>query len=487
MGKLSKNNSNIELLHAVRKTISSFGMMAPNDCVLMGVSGGPDSVALVHILRELFQNGPLKLGVAHLDHGLRGETSRRDAAFVESLSARLGLPFYSVRKDVYSYRAEKRLCLEEAARNVRYDFFFQTARENGYTCVALGHTGNDNAELVLMNLLRGSGMRGLSGIPPVRWDHDGVIKVVRPLIRVKRSRLIKYLASKKIRYILDETNEDLRFLRNRIRNQLLPELKTAYNPNIIETLNIFSAITGAEDAWANRIVEPLFIRCVLSIDTDRVVLSVPHVSRCHVAEKRRILRSAIEKVKGNLRRISFSHIEAAVTLLTRGPVDGQLDFPDNLLAVREGERLSIMVKPSSENQLNHPKPLAFQYEIKEPGRVFIREIGKGLVLSETNLETIPALGSTGPDVAFFDRDKVEFPLTIRSIRKGDRFSPLGMTGSQKLKKFFTNRKIPPPLRAGCPLLISRGKIIWVAGYRMDESVRIDSGTNRLLKGELFLA
>jgi tRNA(Ile)-lysidine synthase len=213
------------ILRAVDRTLRTHCMLQNADAVLVAVSGGADSVALLHILLELAPKYSLRMAIAHLNHGLRQKESDRDEAFVASLAKQLELPFYVGREDVRGYRQRHRLSIEDAARQVRYRFYNSVAVNYGYGKIALGHHGDDNAELILMNLLRGSGPLGLSGISPVR---DG--KIVRPLINLRRSEIMDYVAAKNLDYVTDSSNWDLKFRRNKIRTRLIPQLKSGYNP-----------------------------------------------------------------------------------------------------------------------------------------------------------------------------------------------------------------------------------------------------------------
>ncbi|MBW2620551.1 MAG: tRNA lysidine(34) synthetase TilS, partial [Deltaproteobacteria bacterium] len=249
-----------KLLRTVEQTITTYGMLKPGDSVLIGVSGGPDSVALFHVLLTLASRFSLRIGVAHLDHCLRQNDSDKDAEFVASLAARFDIPCYIHKANVRKYQLENKLSLEEAARRVRHTFLNRVAEKNSFNKIALGHHFDDNAELVLMNLFRGSGPLGISGIPPVR---DG--KIIRPLIRSNRSEIIAFLDKNGIKYISDSSNRDTRFLRNRIRHDLIPLLKTSYNPKITQNLNRLASIVRSEEEWIEDVIHPLFKKAVINI------------------------------------------------------------------------------------------------------------------------------------------------------------------------------------------------------------------------------
>jgi tRNA(Ile)-lysidine synthase len=475
-----------KILRTVRETVSAYGMFRAGDSVLGAVSGGPDSVALVHVLLALAEDYGLRLGIAHLNHGLRKEAADSDADFVADFARRLNLACYLEKKDVPAFQHSRRLSWEDAARQVRYEFYERIAALHGFNKIALGHHGNDNAELVLMNLLRGSGPLGLSGIAPVR---DG--RIVRPLIKLNREEIIAYTAEKKLMYVTDASNADLSYRRNRIRHQLIPELERSYNPRIVDTLNRLSDILRDEDQWIEDSLVPAFDRCVSAKGSETITLDLARFGKLAGAVRRRFIRKAIFTVKKELRRISLPHIDAVLSLAKNGPVDGRLNLPDRICVQRDNATLTITnvrkERFKRDERAEGPKPAAYQYSISSPGIVFIKEASASIKFSEIKADELPDFETAGRFLAFFDLDRVRFPLVVRSIQPGDRFSPLGVAGTQTVKKYFTNQKIPIDQRRQCPLLLSGGTIIWLVGHRIDNSVKIDAHTRRILKAEVLLA
>ena len=408
----SHKGYNNKLLRTVEQTVTTYGMLKPQDSVVVGVSGGPDSVALLYVLLTLAPRFALRLGVAHLNHCLRRNDADKDAEFVALLAKKLDLPCYIHKEDVYKYQLKKKLSLEEAARRVRYTFLNNVTEKNRFNKIALGHHCNDNAELVLMNFLRGSGPLGLAGIPPVR---DG--KIIRPLIKLKRSEIIDFLNKNEIKYVTDISNQDPRYLRNRIRLHLIPLLKTSYNPKIIETLNRMASIKRSEEEWIEDVIDPLFEKAVLNLKDDHVALSVPRLNETHLAAQRRIIRKAIARIKGHLRRISFTHIESAISLLESGPAYGTLDFPDRIRIRRNGDVLIFSREKDALRDLDVKsgkiETIAFEYKIAKPESIFIKEINAHMKFSEMGIENLPGFGRTGQNTGFFDKDSLSFPLVLR--------------------------------------------------------------------------
>jgi tRNA(Ile)-lysidine synthase len=481
---------NIEkkILRAVEHTIDTCRMVQAGDALLVAVSGGPDSVALIHILMDLAPKFSFQIAMAHLNHCLRDDESERDETFVVSLAEQLELPVHVEKQDVRRYQNSHHLSLEEAARQVRYRFYHAIAAKFGYEKIALGHHSDDNAELILMYLLRGSGPLGMSGIPPVRND-----KIIRPLIDIQRTEIMDYIAVKGLDYVVDSSNRDSQYLRNKIRNRLIPELKAEYNPKLIDSLNRLASIIDAEEQWIENLIQPIFEKVIVFEKQGRIGFDISKLNQQTIAVRRRLIRKAVLKVKGNLRRMAFAHVEAAVKLAQKGPDLGVLDLPDRIRISRQNDVLIMSLEAQNLRDLADGPLLSlipdYEYRLAKPGKISIKEAALKIRFSEIPPEQTSDWHPSGhgTDTAYFDMDKVQFPLVIRNFRPGDRFSPLGMTGRQKLKKFFIDHKISRTERTKCPILLSRNEIIWVVGHRLDNAVKIGPQTRRILKAELSLA
>ncbi len=474
------------ILETVKRTIADYKMVVSGNAVLVGVSGGPDSVALLHILQNLTSEYGLRLAVAHLNHGLRKEADD-EANFVATLSAGLGLACYIKKEDVFRFRHLSRLSLEEAARMRRYAFYGDIANRHHFDKVALGHQADDNAELVLMFMIRGSGPVGFAGIPPVRagW-------IIRPLIRLARRDILGYLKTGGLAYVTDRTNRDMRFMRNRIRSQLVPLLRGSYNPKISDALNRLADIEREEQDWIEGIVDTLYRDVRLTDDANRLHLSITRLVPQPKAAQRRIIRKAIGEIKGDLRRISFSHVRAAVDLLSSDRTEGMLDLPDGIILERKGDVLRISRRSgpvrSKPGKIEEIYPLTFCYGVKKPDEaaviVTVEEIDCRVIFSIIAAEASENLRQAGQQVAFFDMNSLNFPLTIRNLRAGDRFRPFGLKGTQKVKKYFIDHKVPKEKRRVCPVLLSGGCIIWLMGHRLAEDGRVTPVTREILRAEI---
>jgi len=468
----------------VAQTINTYGMLEKGMSVLVGVSGGPDSVALLHVMMDVSERLALKLGVAHLNHCLRQESSDNDEAFVVSIADKFGLPCYVEKTDIVEEQRKTGYSLEEAGRMARYRFFQRVCQKNGFDKIAVGHNKDDNAELILLYLLRGSGAVGMGGIPPKRDN------IIRPLIRTSRVEIINYLTTQKKTYTTDASNYDERFLRNKIRHMLIPLLKKEFNPKIGESLNRLGEIMRSEDAWLNHLINPIFEKTVIRSKDDRIILSMPELAKLNIAPQRRVLRKAIQQVKGDLRRITYTQIRSISTLLENDPGDGRLDLPGRirvakkfgqLIISKENKSLRLMeVEDINKKTFNFQKVISkSDINLKKP--VYIKEIKMVVSFLKTDRNAIKDITGCKNQDAFFDWDLLKFPIIIRNYRKGDRFTPLGMTGTQSLKKFFINNKINSLKRSCVPIFLSGNQLIWIGGFRIADSIKVTAATQTVLK------
>ncbi len=431
-------------------------------------------MALLHILVQLAPVYPLHLGIAHLNHGMRPQAAEMEAALVQQEAARHHLPFHIENVQIDTAKGS----IEERARQARYDFFDRVAEKNGYHKIALGHQADDNAEAVLMHLMRGSGIRGLSGIPPVRSG-----RFVRPLIHIPRRELIQFLAANKIPYAMDASNEDPRFLRNRIRHELLVQLKKEYNPNIVTTLNRMAAVCLDEERWFQSYLAPILEKAVIRETEGCLELSVDLLNGLDTALQRRILRQAVYRWRGTLRRIGVDHIESLLALLPPERKMGSVNMPGGWTACRTQCRL-LFAMPSDRSK---EQPL-FEYRVDSIGRLpvelAIPEAGCRMIFSRVPAPAVAHMATHREKAAWFDLDQLSFPLIIRNFQPGDRMTLLGMAGSRKLKKIFNECGIAREQRLRIPLLESTGRILWAAGVRRSRWATISNHTHGVVQVEM---
>lgn len=443
--------SKLKVLELTKKTIKKFNMLSPSETVVIGVSGGADSLGLLYILSEL-KEYDLKLVVSHLNHGIRDREAKRDAEFVEKIAEKLHLHFELQEADAPGLKRRLGLSLEEAGRELRYKFFKEVLSKYHAQKIATAHTLDDQAETMLMRFIKGSGPSGLSGIPPVSEGN-----IIRPLIETPKSEIENYLNSRGISWVEDSTNRSRVFLRNRIRHELIPELQK-YNPKIKYTLARTAEIFRVEgdfiESRAKNWIEYVF----KSVDDGELVGSVSRYKAIPEALRFVVLRIAIEKLKGNLRKISFNHITSIDELLLSGTPSGEISLPDESLVAKGYDLFFI----SSKSQLKRE----FSYKIPSIGKWSFPQV-------EIELE-ITKPESFGEDefVAFFDSDSAEFPIEVRSFHPGDRFMPFGMRSYKKVKRFLIDEKMPRYLRNRIPIFLSKDEIMWIGGKRIDERFKV---------------
>ncbi len=455
-------------LRKVNQTILRHELLACGDRILIGVSGGPDSMALLHALGEFRKDWKISLIVCYLDHGLRPEAAE-EKSFVAKAAADLGVPFLPGKADVRALKREKRLSLQEAAREARYDFFQETARECRADRIALGHTADDQAELVLMRLLRGAGGRGLAGIPPQRGR-----LFIRPLIEVWRKDVESFLREKGIPFREDSSNRSLQFLRNRIRHELLPLLEN-FNPRIRQILVQMADRFRLEEAYWQILVQEKFPAVLRSQKEGTLELDIPALNEYPLAMRLHFFRQAVQQILGHLRRFSASHFIAMENLCQNSEPNKEIRLPCGVQANKRYQVLKI--------SLSREETLDFEKTIPGPGTIEIPEIGRQMRISVHRREGEVAFSD--PFVALLDGENIHFPLTIRSLRPGDRFRPLGMDGEKKVKDFFIDHKIPLHQRRRIPLLFSQDQLLWIAGLRINHRFRLTAQTCQVLKAELL--
>lgn len=447
----------------VKKIIERYNMFSPGDRVLVGVSGGPDSVCLLHILDRCRKEMALSLHVVHINHGIRKRESKREEKFVSHLAGRMGLPITVKSLDVPSYARRKKLTVEEAARDMRYSAFEQLAGKLNAKKIALGHTASDQAETVLMHLLRGSGPQGLSGIPPVRKLGSSLI--VRPLIEVNREEILNYLKKNNLTFCLDSSNRKTEYFRNKIRLKLLPLLRKNYNKNIDGALLRLSEILKEENAYWERVVERVLGK-VVSWEAEKILIDFKRFLRYNVVVQRRVLY----RLFGGI--VSLSQIEAIRSLAQKSSQGKRIYLGKRFSVRKEGNFLIFSSSPERRFK-------KFNYPLRVPGKNEIE--GLNLTLNTRIVDFYP-VSEKETNTAYFDVDKINFKkLLLRNRREGDRFRPFGLRGTKKLSDFFIDRKIPRRLRDRVPLLVEGEDILWVVGIRRADKARITEDTKKILE------
>jgi len=469
------------MIKQVRETIRKYNLLQPGESVVVAVSGGPDSVALLAALHLLAPEYSLELVVAHLNHGLRKEAMAEEL-FVKHLAEAYGQPFESESVNIRDLGRQWGKSLEDAARDARYVFLDRVAGKYGAGKIALGHHRQDQAETVLMNLIRGSGLEGLKGMMPKRAE-----KYIRPLLFVDRGEILRFLRDRKADFVLDESNESPCFLRNRIRHRLLPALRQDFNPRMDRGLSHLAEMVRLEDQFMEQTVDDLLTRWGIGPADERPFFSLQALRGVHEAVQNRVIKRLLESFCPEGKGIAYSHVMAVRKLMLGRQPSAVLTLPFFIRVKREYDKVSICrCDRKSAVTLMPERTTDYAYPVAVPGEVRIVETGATVRLSLLDrVGGIPRDLRQEPSVAFMDYDKILHPLEIRNIRPGDRIQPLGMTGSKKVKALFIDEKIPRWERSRIPFLLDGRSILWIGGGRLCDSARVTDWTTRVLKAEII--
>ena len=451
------------LLERVRRTIHKHALVGADARVIVAVSGGPDSVALVHLLLELQAAGGVTVaGLAHFNHQLRGADADEDEAFCRVMADRLGLPIDVDRAAVATAARGAGRSIEEVARELRYAFLERVADARGADAIAVGHSLDDQAETFLLRLIRGAGSRGLASILPRAG------RVIRPLIDIARDDLRAYAADRALPFRTDATNDDLSIPRNRVRHELIPYLEREFSPGISRVLAREAAVAREDEDRLQQEAIDFAASIVLTRKSGKTELDAASLRSLHPALAARVARHALA-AEAATRFIGFDHV-AALLQLTGGSEGDAVDLPGQR-AVRRGA--VIVLGPPLPRRRDRGEENSFRVSLSIPGEVTLDK--QGWRVSAERLDSLAA-GGPGPARAaevVVAADPVALPLAIRSRRRGDHFCPLGLGHRKKLQDFLVDRKIPRETRDLLPLVVDdRDRIVWVVGESVAEDFRV---------------
>lgn len=455
-----------KILNRVLETNKKYEMFFGGEKILIGLSGGPDSVSLLHILNHLKDKYRFTLFAIYVNHMLRPDEIPSEIEFCRSLCEKFSLQFFVKSVDVKNFAKEQNLNIQEAARQLRYYAYEEKAWEIKADKIALAHTADDQAETLLMRLFRGSGTTGLSGIPPVRKHF------IRPLIEIERKEIEEFLMQNNIDYITDSSNMKKDYLRNRIRLTLMPILKNL-NPEITTVLSRTAALFRDEERYFEIIVTKTLMKMISRKTDERIELFLAPFEVMDKVIMRRVLRRAIDETKG-LRGISFLHIEDIVELIKNGKTGDRVYLPKGIRVIKDYSTLILTSEA--------PVVLGV-YQAEIPGETILKESGillKSSIITKEEADNLSKFGE-GESFGIFDMDKLKMPLIIRPRKNGDFFYPKGFGRRKKIQDFFVDLKVPRDERDRIPILTSSEDIVWVVGHRSDERFKIDGNTKRILK------
>ncbi len=461
------------LVERVAAVIRDNSLVMKDDKILVAVSGGPDSVALLHLLREI--DIPVQLLAAYIDHGLRPSEIPHEVHTLQDICRTLDIPFFTRSVDVHRLLATEKRSPEEAARILRYQSLEELCREHRCQLIATGHNADDQVEEFLLRLVRGSSRRGLSGMALKRG------KVIRPLLHETKKSLTEYLTEKNVKWCLDSSNLQRHFLRNRVRLELLPLLEREFNPAIRRTiLQNMDILAGEEEYLAGKTEEAVRL-CVQSIDTPeggmprQLFVSTEQFLDQHRAIRRRILEQCFLRMGI---RPAYGQLDTVDELSLKGAVGAEIHLDDG---VRVENRTGCLLfsRPLEKGKKRGSKAAlpAIELTVEGPGTYPVPEHGRELVIEQ--LDATRAMQDKGEKL-LVDRSKISFPLRLRSVRPGETFHPYNGPGRKKVSRYFNDRKIPAHERKAWPVLLQGDDIIALPGLQIDHAFRVTESTSEAM-------
>jgi tRNA(Ile)-lysidine synthase len=483
----------VNVLAKVRQAIDQHGLLAGGGTVVVGVSGGPDSLCLLHVLNRLRRSYGIELHVAHLDHRIRGVESQEDAAFVARLAEKWGLPATVEVRDVPQLSRETKLAIEEAARQARYSFLAQVALAVRANRIAVGHNADDQTETIVMHWLRGAGLAGLRGMLPLTelgqmrleaaWpDHPPLsLQLIRPLLEIPRAEIEAYCREHGLKPRFDRSNLDTTYYRNRLRHELIPCLES-YNPNIREVLRRSAQVISGDYDFLQAELERVWPVVVSSELGEVITFDLERWRALSTSQQRSTLREAVHHLRRSLRNINWIHIENALSALRAKPAGTQVTLPQGLM-LSIGYHDFTVADEGYVPEVDWPLLFVESLPLAVPGITELSDSDWCLEAAIIEREEFGQdyLDNPNPWQAFLDYEKAGSELVLRQRRSGDRFQPLGLGGHEKsLHTFMIDVKIPRSLRDFVPIVASSRHIVWVAGWRVDERAKITAAAEHVL-------
>ncbi len=442
-----------EFDNKILSVIQKFNMIQSGDKILVGLSGGADSCALLHVLCKLSTTLGFTLVAAHLNHGIRGDEALRDQNHSKAFSEKLGIPFVTEQVSVPQYAEQNKMSEEMAARKLRYDFFKEVCDKHSCNKIAVAHNQNDSVETILLNLIRGSGSKAMDGIKPINGN------VIRPLIETTREEIEQYLKKCKIDFVVDSTNLEDNYARNIVRNQIIPRMKSI-NEGVLNNIIRTSSIVRAESEYLENEIKNLDI---INLQKDCVTIKKRTFSQLHIALARRAFLQAITMLCGNTFNVSSKQIDPVISSLKTG----------NVFTLGNGIKICIT---SDEIRLTYSLDSVseYEYELSLPGSLTIKETGASYKFDF--VDTYEKKNG----VLYINAEGID-KIKIRTRKNGDVFTPYGMKGNKKIKSFYIDNKIPSSERNHYPLLIANDKVAAVLPLRISDDFKINKNTQKILR------
>ncbi|HHW47211.1 MAG TPA: tRNA lysidine(34) synthetase TilS [Clostridiaceae bacterium] len=460
------------MIERVSNTIKKYNLIENGDKIVVGISGGPDSVCLLHILHRLIPEYGLKLYALHVNHMLRGEDADLDELFVKEFCKSLGVPLRIIARDINKISKSSGVSIEEAGRDIRYRAFEQYAADVGASKIAVAHNKNDLVETVLMNIIRGTGLEGLTGIDYMRG------RIIRPLLDIDRKDIEEYCRQNNLSPRIDLSNLENKYTRNKVRLDLIPYITRMFDVDVVESVYRLAALLKDDNDLIEKLALETYTSCVASRQPDTVSLDIAQLKKNHVSLVKRVLRNAIKDVKGNIKGIESKHIDMLIDLMESGRTGIEIHLPGRIRAAKSYGILRIGLDAKK------IKTPLFEAEINVPGITMVPVLNASIEASvvEKKLISIEQYNNLRYNslVQFFDYDKLNTGIYVRNRRNGDIFKPLKSNGTKKLKEYFIDNKIPCEKRDEIPLVAKENEIVWVIGYKISDKFKVTENTKSVL-------
>lgn len=462
------------MITKILSVIKKYNLIEHGETVIVGVSGGPDSICLLHVLNSIADSLGIRLFVVHVNHMLRGEESERDEQYVKGFCDSLKIPVFVSRIDVSELSKNKGISIEEAGRETRYAEFERYADKTGAARIAVAHNRNDQAETVLMNIIRGTGLPGLKGM-----DYK-TGKIIRPLLDIPRAEIEDYCRINSLNPRIDSSNLKNKYVRNKVRLDLIPYINELFKTNIVDSVLRMASLLREDYDFIENEALHAYDNSVAKCGGRAVELSLDNLTKAHPAIMKRMVRCAVKQVKGGLKDIQSVHIDSVINLCLYGRSGSRLCLPQGIIAVKSYKTLKI------ERESGQDRKPAFCKEVKVPGTTFVEAIEAYVEASIENFSPVVEYYRNVKNdtfVQFFDYDKLKEGINIRNRRNGDIFKPYRSIGTKKLKEYMIDSKIPRDKRDEIPLIAKDREIVWMIGYKTSDKFKVTGSTKNVLRIE----
>ena len=454
------------ILEKVLNTINKYRLIEKNDKIVLGLSGGPDSVCLLHILTRLREELEIEIYAAHLNHQIRGMEAQKDALYVSELCEKLGVTFFIKSVDVPKYCQENGLSIEEGARKLRYEMFDEIKQKTRSNKIAIGQNSNDQVETVLMRMMRGTGLQGLRGIEYIR-DNE----LIRPILDIDRKEIELYCEQHNLNPRIDKTNLENIYTRNKIRLELIPYMKENFNPNVVESIFRMSNTLKDDSDYIDSVSEKEFEKTA-KLEKDSTIIFLEDFTSLHKSIKVRIIRNSIKNILGDTNFIDQKHVEDVIELESESKMDKRIDLPRGVIVYRKKGTIILTTREIINEEIE------FCYNVPNNGFIKIKEID---MIVEAQTMSIERYKSKKADKLskVFDFSKIEGGIVVRNRKPGDKIKL--HAGTKKIKDLFIDLKIPKDDRDKIPMILDEKEVICIGDYKVSENYKIDMNTKEVLK------